>query len=234
MILILAVVLGVAASAIRHRGQAIHQITSIPLHWAWLALLALALQVPLLRAPSGLPGQVDHQKVLFLSSQLLLLAFVWRNRRLTGMQIVGLGVLCNLVVIVANGGFMPIAPETLVRINPGSSLGQWPAGLHYGHSKDLILLRMDTVLWGLSDRLVLPPPFPWPTAFSPGDLLIAAGIVVLLQGPVTLPRPILASALQAHGQSGRMTSERQKEITIDETQKLEPTAVCRHREYPVS
>jgi hypothetical protein len=82
---------------------------------------------------------------------------------------------------------MPIAPQTLVHINPGSTLDQWPVGYHYGNSKDVILLQQDTTMWVLSDILVLPPPFPWPAAFSVGDLVIALGIVVLLQGPVYIP-----------------------------------------------
>jgi hypothetical protein len=199
MILALAIILGLIGSAIRHRGRAATQLASIPLRSAWLALLALALQIPLLRAPFGPLAQVGVQQAFFLLSHLLLLAFVWRNRELVGIQIVGLGVLCNLLVILANSGFMPITPETLVRINPGSTLSQWPTAYHYGHSKDIILLREDTLLWVLSDILVLPPPFPWPAAFSLGDLLIAGGIVVLLQGPLRLPRLSLAAA---HGSAG--------------------------------
>ena len=183
MILAVAVLLGVVASLIRHRGQTANQIAGIPLRSIWLALLALALQVPLLRAPSGPTQSLGIQQGLFLLSHLLLLAFVWRNWRLTGIQVLGLGVLCNILVIAANDGFMPITPETLVRINPGSSWGQWPLGYHYGGSKDIILPRIRTDLWLLSDIMVLPPPFPWPTAFSLGDILIAIGIVVLLQGP---------------------------------------------------
>jgi hypothetical protein len=183
MILGVAVILGLVASLIRHRGQTASQIASIPLHWIWLALLALALQVPLLLAPSGRTRPLAIQQSLFLLSQLLLLAFVWQNRRLTGIQILGLGVLCNILVIAANDGFMPVTPETLVRINPGSTLGDWGLGYHYGGSKDIILPRERTDLWLLSDILVLPSPFPWPTAFSLGDILIAVGVVVLLQGP---------------------------------------------------
>ena len=189
MILTLAVILGLIASAIRNRSNAASRLASITLHAPWLALVALALQVPLLRAPSGPTQQVVTAQTLFLLSHLLLLTFVWLNRRLVGIQIVGLGVLCNLAVILTNGGFMPISPETLVRINPGSTLDHWTVGFHYGYSKDVILIAQDTVLQVLSDMLVLPPPFPWPTAFSAGDLMIAAGIIVLLQGPVSIPEP---------------------------------------------
>jgi len=189
MILSMAVALGLIASLARHRSRTVEQIAAISLCSAWLALLALVLQWPLLRAPSGWPQQVQVQQVLFVFSHLLLLIFVWRNRRLASMRLMGLGLLLNLVVIVANGGWMPITPETLMRINPGSALADWPPGVHYGYSKDLILMHQETILGMLSDIIVLPPPFPWPTAFSLGDLIVAAGIVWLLQGPGVLPNP---------------------------------------------
>jgi hypothetical protein len=194
MILALAVILGLIAGLIRYRGRLASELADISLRSAWLVLLALALQYPLLRAPFGPTQQVAVQQGLFLFSHLLLLVFVWQNRRLPAIWIVGLGVLCNLLVILANGGFMPISPETLIRINPGSSPSQWPAGFHYGYSKDVILLRPGTNLWFLSDILVLPAPFPWPSAFSAGDLLIAMGIILVLQAPGTSPRSRAAEA----------------------------------------
>ena len=84
MILTLAVIVGLMASAAWHRGQSPNRIAALPLRSAWLALLAVLLQIPLLRAPFGPPGQVGVQQVLFLLSHLFLLAFAWRNRRLVG------------------------------------------------------------------------------------------------------------------------------------------------------
>lgn len=183
MILAAAVVLGLFASFLRHRGRTIQQIAAIPVQSAWLALLALGLQLPLLRTPGGPVSGIRLQQAVFLLSHVLLLAFVWRNRRLAGILIVGAGLICNLLVIAANDGFMPITPETLVNINPGSTEAQWPVGIHYGYSKDVIRDREDTRFWILSDILVARSPFFRPTAFSTGDLVIAAGVAVLLQGP---------------------------------------------------
>jgi hypothetical protein len=137
-----------------------------------------------MQAPGGPIQRVQVQQALFLLSLLLLLVFVWQNRRLTAIRMVGLGVICNLLVILANGGWMPITPQTLAQINPGSIPEQWPSQVHYGYSKDIILLQEQTRLWGLSDILVLPSPFQRPTAFSLGDLLIALGIILVLQGSV--------------------------------------------------
>lgn len=186
MILAVAVVLGLLVSLARYKTKALDRIAALPLRSAWLALLALVLQYPLLLAPFGETQQVLLHQILFLVSHLLLLAFVWLNRSMFGIQIVCLGVVLNLAAILANGGFMPVSPEVLVRINPGTSLEQFPAGLHYGYSKGIILARQETNLWLLSDVLVLPPPFPWPTAFSLGDIFLALGVGVLLQGPRNL------------------------------------------------
>ena len=107
MILALAVALGLVASFIRYRDRVFRQIAAIPLHSLWLAGLALVLQWPLLQTKGGSVQSVQAQQVLFLLSLLMLLIFVWRNRQLKGIQIVGLGVICNLLVILVNGGWMP-------------------------------------------------------------------------------------------------------------------------------
>ena len=180
MILAWAVVLGLLLSVARYRKDTFNRIAAIPLSSPWLVLLAVALQIPLLRSPTLPTEELVIQQILFIFSHLLLLIFVWLNRHLPGVLLVGLGVILNLAVILANGGFMPITPETLVEINPGTTINNWQEGLHYGYSKDVILSDKKTVLPILSDILVFPPPFPFLVAFSIGDIFIAIGIIALL------------------------------------------------------
>ena len=180
MILAWAVVLGLIIALIRHGRQAFSCIAAINIRYAWLVLLTVVMQIPLLMTAAGPTEEIQIQQWLFILSHILLLAFVWLNRHLTGILIVGVGVLLNLVVILANGGWMPIAPVTLVSINPGTTLAQWQEGLHYAYSKDIILSAQSSRLWIMSDIFVLGPPFPLPTAFSIGDLVIGLGIIILL------------------------------------------------------
>ena len=113
-------------------------------------------------------------------SQLVLLGFVWSNRDLIGIRILGLGLILNLVVILLNGGLMPLAPETAQAIFPETPLSAWQIGSRPGRSKNIILQFEDTRLAWLSDTILLPEWFPWTRALSPGDVLIALGVFWLL------------------------------------------------------
>ena len=48
-----------------------------------------------------------------VGSQAALLTIALRNVRVPGAAVAGLGIAMNLAVMLANGGLMPIAPETL-------------------------------------------------------------------------------------------------------------------------
>lgn len=79
----------------------------------WLAPLAFLPQL----APSQWPGLSDDlAAAALLTSHALLLVFALLNWRAPGMTIVIAGVICNLAVMSANGGFMPISPQTAERL----------------------------------------------------------------------------------------------------------------------
>jgi hypothetical protein len=113
-------------------------------------------------------------------SYIILWAVVWLNRQLPGLWVVLVGVTSNLLVIAVNGGYMPIPPEVVARIAAGRAVAQMPPGSVLAGSKDVLLPRQQALFWVLGDILVIPPPFPWPTAMSIGDVLIAVGVFLFV------------------------------------------------------
>jgi len=83
-------------------------------------------------------------------------------------------------VILLNGGWMPVSPQTAQKILPVSSTEILEIGERVGYSKDILLLPEETSLWFLSDRLTLPGWINYKAAFSVGDLFIFFGVIWLL------------------------------------------------------
>jgi hypothetical protein len=117
-----------------------------------------------------------------LASQIILLAFVWLNRRILGMPILLCGVVLNLVVMTANGGFMPISPQTASRLVSEDRLMNTQTGSRFS-TKDVLLRPENTRFEWLADRFLPPTWFPYQVAFSLGDGFIALGIFYLLAKP---------------------------------------------------
>jgi len=106
---------------------------------------------------------------------------VWQNRDLGGVKLIGLGLLLNFLVMVANGGFMPITPDALARIGYDGNVAQMETGYIVGRTKNVVAEPGDAMLWFLSDIMVIPRPFPIPTALSLGDVLIVSGVFLFLR-----------------------------------------------------
>jgi len=119
-------------------------------------------------------------------SLLLFLAFVWLNRKLPGMPVLLIGLVLNLLVIAANGGWMPISPTTASQLPGGGDALLAPSGSHFGQ-KDILLLPAETHFALLADRFLLPDWASYRAAFSLGDIFIALGAFWLLAVPGPAP-----------------------------------------------
>lgn len=188
MILVIAVAISLVIAIAR--GGRLGRLADLGIERAWLVLAAVALQYPLVYIHVG--GErvlgLPVAGVLMAASWVVLAVALWVNRRLPGMALIGAGMVLNLLVMSANGGWMPIAPEAVSRLNATGKVVMIGATARMWGAKNIVLPRADTRLWWLSDVFVLPPPFPMRVAFSPGDVLIAAGLFWLLQRGMLVPR----------------------------------------------
>ena len=128
MILVLAIAAGWLSGLVR--SWIVRKPYRVPeLSRTWLVLVAVAPQLLIFQIPytAGWFSDTWASAVLVIS-QLLLLGFVWFNRDLVGFRILGLGLILNLLVIILNGGLMPLAPETAQALYPEVSLSVWQIG----------------------------------------------------------------------------------------------------------
>ena len=153
----------------------------------FLAAAALALQLAALGADRGLVGLSTGQLACVLAmSNALLLAFVFANRRVSGMKIIGVGLVLNVAVMAVNHGYMPVTADTLQRSGQHlcflGEAEEWPVT----KGKSIILERDETRLWYLSDVLVPPTPLPVRNPLSAGDIVLACGLALVVAGAVKL------------------------------------------------
>jgi hypothetical protein len=115
------------------------------------------------------PGQTVLQMSLLVLSQLALVFLFLLNRHVPGARFFALGIALNTAVMVANGGWMPVTPETYKLVHP-----DWPPVEVHSRppdSKNIVLPQAETKLWILSDIIpVILPDRGW--ALSVGDVLL--------------------------------------------------------------
>ncbi len=146
-------------------GGSLAQLAQVRLRWLWAGPVALAAQVVIVTvAPNGNAGL--HEAV-HVATYALVLSFLWANRHIAGMRLIGAGCVSNTVAIVANGGVMPES-RTAQRI-AGFTEGR---GFHNSAA-----LLHPHLLW-LGDNI--PVPGPLPNVLSIGDCAIFAGMLVVL------------------------------------------------------
>jgi hypothetical protein len=180
MVLLWAVAIGLLAGILRAAFNG-RRLSAPPLVGLWLVPIAFLPQWLAFFSPvSWLRIPERAIPIALVMSQILLLIFVWANRRLPGFWALGLGLSLNLLVIALNGGWMPISPETLGRMYPERGIDTWVVRERLGISKDIILNVADTRLVWLSDRFILPTWLPYRVAFSIGDVIITIGVYLLL------------------------------------------------------
>lgn len=196
MILLLAVILSIGVALVR--GGKFAHLSDVSLRHGWIAFMALALQLFVVEfMRRHMIGQPLQQAFLILGSHALLLVVVVYNRHLPGIPLIGVGLILNLTVMLANGGFMPVTLEALQRAGMAHLAVGSEAGSRVLSTKDILLPRELTNLWLLSDILVIPRPLPLTSVFSIGDCCLALGVLVFFQKKLMRPQTLKSGTVAA-------------------------------------
>lgn len=151
------------------------------LRYNWLLLIGFLPQFLAFYLPVTAHNLSDLlAEVGLIASQVLLVLFGWSNRRQRAFYLLLFGLCCNLLVIVSNGGLMPMSPATLSRLVSPERATTWEIGERLGRTKDRLLPEEETHFALLSDRMTLPKWMGYAVAYSVGDLVIALGAFLLL------------------------------------------------------
>jgi Family of unknown function (DUF5317) len=132
----------------------------------WAVLLAAAIQVGITQIAGG---SHELHVVLHVLSYVLDAYFLFANRRLAGVPLVGVGAALNVLAIVTNAGVMP-ANAGALRV---SGIASRP-----GFDNSAVLAHPHLAFLGD----IIPVPGPWPigNVLSVGDLIIFIGALVVL------------------------------------------------------
>lgn len=158
-------------------GGSIDNFARLKFRWPILVLAAVLVRAVVLLTPFG---RVEGSEYVYVGALAAIVAWtILHFDRLPGIWLVTVGGLLNLVVIVANLGRMPVAADLAGPL------------LSRGHIGQYTLMGPETHLNFLGDWISIGP---IPEAYSPGDLLIALGIAVvvfLAVRPVKAPNDLV-------------------------------------------
>ncbi len=120
---------------------------------------------------------LDYSSYAMIFSYIVLIMTVWYNKQLKGIKIITLGIIFNFIVIIANGGHMPVLLSSLYR----AGLNDFALILKEGNYVTHTLITEKTLCAFLADVFPLPSPFPDPSVVSVGDFLMFFGVFNLFQ-----------------------------------------------------
>jgi len=120
---------------------------------------------------------LDYSSYMIIFSYIVLLFAVWYNKELKGINFIALGIIFNFIVIVANGGHMPVLLSSLYKVELNDFALVLKEGTYVTHT----LITEKTLFGFLADVIPLSPLFPDPSVVSVGDFLMLYGVFSFIQ-----------------------------------------------------
>jgi len=156
-------------------GGRLANLARLQFHWPWLVPLALVAREVVLVTPLN---RVEGAQYIYVVALLTLIAWtLWNFSRVPVIWTVTIGAILNVIVISANAGRMPVAPQLAGPLVSRVAVGQY------------VLMSSSTQLNVLGDWI---PMFGAPAAVSVGDLFVAFGLALSLFIATATPARIVS------------------------------------------
>lgn len=169
MLLLAGLVIGVAVGVAT--GGKLGNLSNVRFRWPYFVVAVLVIKEVVLLTPLS---RIDGMQFVYAGSLAALVGWtIWHFDLLPGVWLVSIGTALNLVVVLVNGGRMPVAHELAAR---GSHIL-----VDRGFVGQYVLMGPHSNLTWLADWLALPGPIGavLPEAYSPGDFVAALGIAAV-------------------------------------------------------
>ena len=173
MLFLIGMLAGVAAGLLT--GGRIGNLARLRFRWPWVIIGVLLIRVAVVLPPLN---RFEASRYAYALALAAIVAWsLWHVKRLMGVWLVSLGASLNLLVIMANGARMPVAPEFAATLVRHDHIGQYT------------IMSSSTNLNLLGDWISL---YPSPEVYSVGDVLVALGLaIVLFVATATPPRIVI-------------------------------------------
>ncbi len=150
--------------------------SQLNLKWGWVfpLLLVVQLTVFMLQNKSEFLGQLSGS--IYILVYIIGLLFLYVNRRNPGFILIFIGVFLNFLVMVVNGGRMPVSVESAAVLDPGY-IEALKESLYAKHT----MLTSTTHLGFLGDVIPISDPYPRTQIISIGDIIMNIGIFFFIQ-----------------------------------------------------
>lgn len=151
-------------------------LAQLKLKWGWIfpLLLVVELTVFMFQNDSKFLGQISGS--IYIVVYVLGLLFLFMNRKNPGFMLILIGVFLNFLVMVINGGRMPVSVEAAAVLDPGY-IEALKDSLYAKHT----MLNSSTYLGFLGDVIPISDPYPRTQIISIGDILMNIGIFFFIQ-----------------------------------------------------
>ncbi|UFT98629.1 DUF5317 domain-containing protein [Radiobacillus kanasensis] len=144
--------------------------------WGWMFPLLLAIQLGVFYFQNKVEWIGQASGYVYIIVYVLGLLFLWVNRHQKGLPLVFVGVFLNFLVMITNGGRMPVSAEAAAGLDP-----MYMEAIKNGFYAKHELLTQSTTFAFLGDIIPVGPPYPRSQVISIGDVIMNVGIFLFIQ-----------------------------------------------------